>query len=233
VWALILALPLRWLRSVLRRATRSRTIARWLFGVDFLPLEPGEAYFDMTTPILVRVAARHLGPDTRLLDMGTGAFATVGLALWRRSGCRVLSTDIHPDIVARARANAVANHAPIEVREARFFDGVGPFDCVTFNPPYVPTARVDKTERLAFQSDGGPHGTTVIEGFLEAFSHSQGQMAFLGVNTLHVGRDSVMTLVGGRKGLVLEDVVGSLLGVDVFVLRRLEAQAAEPGNPAP
>src|SRR4051812_6154244 len=97
------------LRRVGGRLSQFRTVARWLFRIDFRPLDPGARYFDVTTPVLVSAAARALGPGKRLLDMGTGAYAVIGLALWRRTGCDVVSTDIRPDVVAGAQANIEAN----------------------------------------------------------------------------------------------------------------------------
>jgi methylase of polypeptide subunit release factors len=193
------------LRRLAAAASRSRAVARWRFGIDFPPLGPGERYFDITTPVLVWAAAPLLDPGRRLLDMGTGAFATVGLALWRKTGCAVVSTDVRPDLVRRARANVEANGSPARVVEARFFEGLdGAFDVVTFNPPYVPSALLDGPD---VQSDGGPEGTTVIEGFLDAFAaHGGKATALLGVNRLLVPRETVARLVERRPGLALEQV---------------------------
>ncbi|PYQ21507.1 MAG: hypothetical protein DMF81_15160 [Acidobacteria bacterium] len=195
------------LRRAGGRVSRSRALARRLFGVDFPPLEGGARYFDLTTPALVSVAGRRLGPGRRLLDMGTGAFATVGLALWRRTGCDVVATDVRPDLVRKARANVEANRAPIRVVEARFFDGVegeGQFDCVTFNVPYVPSALLSGPD---VQSDGGPEGTSVIEGFLDAFAERGGRaIACLGVNRLLVPRAKVVPVIERRPGLALTEV---------------------------
>jgi hypothetical protein len=194
--------PLRWAAG---RAGRSRALARRLLGIDLPPLGADARYFDLTTPVLVSVAAPSLAPGRRLLDMGTGAFAAVGLALWRRTGCDVVATDVSPVLVRKAQANVAANRAPIRVVPSRFFDGVdGEFDCVTFNAPYVPSRLLEKSDA---QSDGGPEGTSVIEAFLEAFAARGGQAtAYLGVNRLLVGRDRVTGLIGRRPGLVLTGI---------------------------
>jgi hypothetical protein len=88
---------------------------------------------------------------------------------------------------------------------SRFFDGVeGDFDCVTFNAPYVPSALLAGPD---VQSDGGPQGTRVVDGFLDAFASRGGRArAFLGVNSLLVPRRTVVDLIGRRPGLVLEEV---------------------------
>jgi len=207
-------------RRVSGRVCHSRPLARRLFGVEFPPEAAGARYFDVTTPVLVSVVAPRLRPGMRLLDMGTGAFATIGLALWRRTGCDVLSTDVQPDLVRKAQANVDANGAPIRVVEARFFDGVdGEFDCVTFNVPYVPSSLVYGPD---VQSDGGPEGTRVLEGFLDAFAARGGRAtAYLGVNRLFVRREKIVPLVDRRPGLVLEEVRRQWpWPVDVYVLAR-------------
>jgi methylase of polypeptide subunit release factors len=203
----------------------SRTLARWFFGVDF-PRSPGQGYFDMTTPALVKVVGPRVRRESRVLDMGTGPFAVIGLALWRRCGCHVLATDVHPDIVRRARENVAANGAPIRVVEARFFEGIDEeFDCVTFNIPYVPTARLARPGD--FRSDGGPEGTSVIEAFLDAMSASgRAASAYLGVNASFVPRPKVVPLVEKRGSLRLAEIVRPLvIPVDVYVVERRTATA--------
>lgn len=214
-------LPLGLLRLASERVSRSRVLARRLFGVEFPPRDDaGARYFDLTTPVLVSVVAPRLRPGLRLLDMGTGAFATIGLALWRRTGCAVVATDVRPELVRRAQANVDANHAPIRVAEARFYDGIeGEFDCVTFNAPYVPSSFLAGSDP---QSDGGPEGTAIIEGFLDAFAAKGGRStAYLGVNRLFVPRAKVEALVGRRAGVRLTDVRRRWpWPVDVYVLTR-------------
>jgi len=208
------------LRRAAGRVSQSRALARWLFGVEFPRAEAGARYFDLTTPVLVSVVAPRLRPGTRLLDMGTGAFATIGLALWRRTGCDVVSTDVRGELVRQARANVEANRAPIRVVEACFFDGVdGEFDCVTFNVPYVPSSDLPGPD---VQSDGGPEGTSVIEGFLDAFAARGGRAtAYLGVNRLFVPRGKVVPLIGRRPALSLTGVRRRRpWPVDVYVIDR-------------
>ena len=210
------------LRRASGRLSQSRALARRLFRVDFPPRDdPDARYFDLTTPVLVSRLAPRLRPQMRLLDMGTGAFATIGLALWRRTGCDVVATDVRPELVRKAQANVDANRAPIRVVEARFFDGVeGEFDCVSFNAPYVPSRFLTRSDP---QSDGGPDGTSVIEGFLDSFAAKGGAAtAYLGVNRWFVPRESVVPLVVRRAGLELTAVRRRWpWPVDVYVLTRV------------
>lgn len=213
-------LPLGLIRRTADRLCRTRTLARWLFGIEFPPIDPGDRYFDLTTPALVRVVAPALHRRSRVLDMGTGPFAVVGLALWRRTGCSVVSTEIDSNLVTRARRNVAANKAPIEVRQTRFFEGLedGDFDCVVFNPPYVPQGMLAGPDP---RSDGGPDGTSVVEAFLDAFACGPAAEAFLGVNAIFVGRERIAPLLDRRPRLRLKEVRRPLaLPIDVYRIER-------------
>jgi methylase of polypeptide subunit release factors len=210
-----------------RAATRSRLLARALFGVDFRPLEEDETYFDVTTPVLVREAARRLSPSSRVLDLGTGTVAVVGLALWHRLGCEVTSADVNPESVGLAQANVDRNRAPIRVLQSSFFDAIdADFDAVVFNPPYVPTdagRRRGLSPRFRRQWDGGADGLAVIDEFLTALeTDARDPLVLMGVNHKHAPRGPLTALLDGHAGNVrTEDVYRHpLLPVDVYVLRK-------------
>lgn len=169
----------------------------------------------------MRAATARVGQGSRLLDMGTGPFAVVGLAVWHRRRCQVTCSDVEEGIVARARQTVALNGAPCQVVAARFFGGLGGgFDLVAFNAPYVPAGDLLGGERWPAQSDGGPAGTDVVEGFLDAFAAEGGTAtALLGVGGLHVPASRVLELVRSRP-LTLESVVSSPWQANVFVLKR-------------
>jgi methylase of polypeptide subunit release factors len=172
-------LALSFLGAAWRPFSRSRPLARAIFGVDFGDVGR-DRYFDVTTPLLVKAAARRLNKDGRFLDMGTGPFATIGLGVWRKVGCTVVSTDVQPDVLERAKGAVERNHAPIRVLLSRFWENVRDerFDVVAFNPPYVPTAIAQQPSyQRSFnsQSDGGPDGTDLIHAFVDAFAKDGGE----------------------------------------------------------
>jgi methylase of polypeptide subunit release factors len=227
---------LTWLVRAWRPVSRSRPLARRLFGVDFLEAGKGDQYFDVTTPLLVRAAAPDLSAESRLLDMGTGALAVIGLALWKRTGCQVVSSDIHPRILEQARANVALNRAPIPVVNSRFFDELEEeFDAVTFNPPYVPSGLAqDATyaRPFDFQSNGGPEGTAVIEAFFDAFAARGGRArGYLGMNELFVSGDRVLALLAERRTLALERI-DRFLGLPFYVLVIRRTADSAPGSSA-
>lgn len=212
---------------LIARVTRSRRLAARLFGVRLRPLsDPSLYYFDVTTPVLVSVASRHVRPGMRVLDLGTGAAAIIGLALWRRHGCRVVAADINPSLVRSAREQVACNNAPIDVVESSFLDGVaGDLDLVTFNPPYVTTAHgsargLDEPYRV--QWDGGAEGTSVIARFLDAIAaDTRRPLGVMGVNRWHATPERLEALFAARPGLTRPHVVRHpWLPVNVYVFQR-------------
>lgn len=208
--------------AVRGRVFRSRLLARLLFRAEFGPLGPDDAYFDATTPVLVRYVAARVAPGSRVLDLGTGAAAVIGLALWRRCGCRVVSADVSAELVALARENVRRNRAPIQVVRSRFFDGVdGPVDGVVFNPPYVPS-RVGERRALAesrrTQWDGGDDGGAVVREFCrELAGLGRRVTAWVGVNRRHLPAVLMEAAVAAAPPLRMRAVHRSrFLPVDVY-----------------
>jgi methylase of polypeptide subunit release factors len=210
------------LRAAFARATRSPLVARSVFGIKFAPLGEGDYFFDVTTIALFQFLKRRLSRDARLLDMGTGAAAVLGIALWRSVGCRVVSCDINPALVEAARRNVAFNGAPIEVRQSRFFDAVDDqLDTVSFNPPYVPSAVGDGRDDAGRRSqwDGGRDGTSVIADYLDAVvALGRPVTSYLGMNHQHVGRDAMARVLGGRAVDHRDTWRHAVLPVDVYTI---------------
>jgi methylase of polypeptide subunit release factors len=212
---------------VVQDATRSRRLARVIFGVDFLfPLDSGESYFDVTTPVLARVAAAHVRPSWRVVDVGTGTVAAIALHLWHKVGCEVVATEVDLQIAARADENIALNRAPVQLVRGSFLDGVeGRIDAVVFNPPYVATETGERRrlpDRLRSQWDGGPDGCRVIRDFLDVMaSEPRRPLVFLGVNRTHVPAPRLAALLDARPSIASEGVHRArLLPVDVYVLQK-------------
>jgi release factor glutamine methyltransferase len=104
-----------------------------------------------------RVRAR-----VRLLEIGAGA-GLAALAAARR-GARVVATDLNPHALRRLRSVALAEGLPIEVVRTDVARGLGRFDRVLANPPYLPTRREERDpdpwQNLAL--DGGPDGCRLL-----------------------------------------------------------------------
>lgn len=131
-------------------------------------VEPGVFVPRRRTELLVRLAARSLGPGSVVVDLccGTGA---VGAALVAAApGIEVYAADVEPVAVQCARSNL----PPERVFEGDLYDALpaclrGRVDALVVNAPYVPTAAIammppearDHEPRVAL--DGGSDGLDV------------------------------------------------------------------------
>jgi release factor glutamine methyltransferase len=97
----------------------------------------------------------------RVLEVGCGA-GSAALTAARR-GARVVATDRNRAALTYVRDRAVDEGLRVDVVRTDLARGVGRFDRVLANPPYLPTPvplpGEDADDRLAL--DGGPDGTRV------------------------------------------------------------------------
>ncbi|HTT45895.1 MAG TPA: HemK2/MTQ2 family protein methyltransferase [Thermoplasmata archaeon] len=103
----------------------------------------------------------EVAPDTRFLEVGTGT----GLAALTaaRRGARVVATDRNPHALRSLRRRALAERLDVGLVRTDLARGLGRFDRIVSNPPYLPTSREeqdpDRWHNLAL--DGGPDGCRV------------------------------------------------------------------------
>ncbi len=121
---------------------------------------PGSFYPPREDTFLLVPFAR-VPAGSSLLEIGTGAGL---LALEAsRAGARVVATDLNPWALRHLRARARAEGLPVSVVRTDLAAGLGRFDRVLANPPYLPTPPgtedPDPWHHLAL--DGGPDGCTV------------------------------------------------------------------------
>jgi len=119
----------------------------------------------------------------RVVDYGTGS-GCIALALARAwPGARIVGLDVSEDALALARENAEAlglagrvafvNVATTPIDE--IFEG-GTLDAIVSNPPYIPSAAVDRLDRKVLDHeprlalDGGPDGMAVLRQICEEAS---------------------------------------------------------------
>lgn len=124
------------------------------------------------TERLVEEALAHCAPETgTLLDIGTGSGAVALAFLSRRPGWGAVATDISPEALELARANAIALGLSdrVQFENADIWPQAAGerFDLVLSNPPYIaagllpsmsPEVQADPPAAL----DGGPDGLDVI-----------------------------------------------------------------------
>ena len=104
---------------------------------------------------------------SRFLEVGTGAgLAALAAA---RCGARVVATDLNPHALHILRERARAERLDVELVRTDLARGLGRFDRVLANPPYLPThpeeRDPDRWHNLAL--DGGPDGCRVTARLVE------------------------------------------------------------------
>jgi release factor glutamine methyltransferase len=107
-------------------------------------------------------ALADLPQDARVVDVGTGS-GYVAARVAEATGTDVLGTDISPLAVREARDHGVA-----VVRSDMLDALTGPFDAVTFNPPYLPTdPDAEWDDWMEYALSGGPDGRRAVDPFLD------------------------------------------------------------------
>lgn len=153
---------------------------RNFYGRDFLigqeTLDPRpDTEVVVETAIAILTDIRKRNPNPRILDLGTGTGCIAITLLLEVGGVHGVATDISPEALEVARANARAL-APSGRLDFVLADGPfaieGPFDLVVSNPPYIPSgdiAALDENVR-AFDPvralDGGPDGLALYRAWI-------------------------------------------------------------------
>lgn len=129
------------------------------------------------TEQLVEVAlerTRRLRLCARVLDLCTGSGCVAITLAKERPTTRVWGSDVSPDALAVARANALRLGAQVGLCQANLYEGLerlrGTLDLITANPPYIPAGELgalpvdvrDFEPRSAL--DGGTDGLGIVRG---------------------------------------------------------------------
>lgn len=108
----------------------------------------------------------------RVLEIGTGSGIVSIACAKKKEVVEVVATDISPSALSCAKGNAKKNGAKIRFFLGDLFaalpKGIGKFDLIIFNPPYLPTGADEKVHgRLNDALDGGKEGIEVPLRFLK------------------------------------------------------------------
>lgn len=118
------------------------------------PRPDTEALVDLALPF-VRAAADRDG-QCLILDLGTGTGAVALALIAQEPRARAVVTDISPDALATAAANADMTGNATRFRAVRsdWFDAVeGRFDVIVSNPPYIATNEIASLDREVREHD--------------------------------------------------------------------------------
>ena len=129
--------------------------------------DEGASVYPPREDTLLILPFAEVAPGTRFLEVGCGA----GLAALTaaRRGARVVATDVNPHALRRLRALARAEGLDLALVRTDLARGLGRFDRLLANPPYLPTRPEerdpDRWHNLAL--DGGPDGCRVTARLVE------------------------------------------------------------------
>jgi len=167
-------------------------------------------------------------PGTLVLEVGAGT-GLAALAAARR-GARVVATDLNPHALRLLRRRARTDGVDLGLVRADLARGLGRFDRLLANPPYLPTRPEerdpDRWHNLAL--DGGPDGCRVTARLVRELDQhlTPGGVAFVVVSSVQdpdalaqvrrgwVGRGGTVETADSRK------LEGETLEIWRFALER-------------
>jgi release factor glutamine methyltransferase len=171
------------------------------------------------TETLVEAALEALPQGARAVDVGTGSGA-IALALKdERPDLQVTATDVSEDALAVARENAQRLGLDVAVAHADLLSGIGSFDAVVSNPPYVEDGAELAPEIVRHEPSlalrAGPEGLDVLRALVPA-------AAALGAELLAVevgaGQAAAVEELARGAGFARSERRADLAGVDRVVV---------------
>jgi release factor glutamine methyltransferase len=109
-----------------------------------------------TEHIVEAVLEKRPGPDTRILDVGTGSGCIAVTLALEIPGARVFASDISEPAIRVAQENAAALGASVGFMSMDFLDAIsGEFEFIVSNPPYVRPGDIHRLQREV--RDHEPH----------------------------------------------------------------------------
>jgi HemK-related putative methylase len=182
----------------------------------------------------------RLGPGRLVLDLGCGNGLLALTAA--RSGADVVATDLNPYALRALRRYAHHEHLALEIVRTDLGRGLGRFDVVLCNPPYLPTSPElrdpDRWHNLAL--DGGPDGLAVTARVLAALPRHlrPGGVAYVLFSSLQPAirrrmlRDRWMAHGGRWTRVARRALEGEVLEVVRLVPSRATSRAGPSARPA-
>jgi len=183
------------------------------------PRPDTEALVDAALPFARRTADRR--GTCRILDLGTGTGAVALALLANEPRAKALASDISPDALATAAANAdIIGVAPrFTALRADWFDGIdGRFDLIVSNPPYIARREIATLAREVREHDplaaldGGTDGLDAYRAIAAgspAHLEADGAVAV----EIGIGQETDVEALFAAHGLRLATTARDLAGV--------------------
>jgi len=140
-------------------------LEQWEFMGLPINCRPGVLIPRFDTEVLVEAAIKFLKDykTSSVLDLCTGS-GCIAISLAHFCNADVSAVDISPIALELARENAQLNNLKIKFIQSDLFEKVkGKFDCITVNPPYIPSDEIKYLQKEVQQEpalalDGGVDG---------------------------------------------------------------------------
>jgi release factor glutamine methyltransferase len=150
------------------------------------PAASSDVVYPVREDSLLLLPFARVARGSSLLEVGCGT-GLVSLEA-ASAGARVVATDLNPYALQRLSERARERRLAIDVVRTDLARGLGRFDRVLSNPPYLPTVTAqrdpDRWQNLAL--DGGPDGCAVMARLLASLADhlATGGSAFVLVSSL-------------------------------------------------
>jgi release factor glutamine methyltransferase len=211
-------------QSAVRRRAFDREPVAYITGVKGfrhleLHVDPRVLIPRPETETLVEAALEALPQGARVVDVGTGSGA-IALALKdERPDLEVTGTDVSEDALAVARGNGERLGLDVAFAHADLLAGVGDFDAVVSNPPYVEDGAELAPEIVRHEPSlalrAGPEGLDVLRALVPAAA-AMGA-AVLAVE-LGAGQAGAVQALAGAAGFARSERRADLAGIDRVVV---------------
>lgn len=226
-----------WVRRRLRREPVAYIVGRKGFRNIELEVDRRVLIPRPETELLVELAL-ELQPAS-VLDVGTGSGAIALAVAAEMPDAEVVATDLYPDALDVARANAARLGLATRVRLTHGTLAAGEFDLLVANMPYVTEREWHglEPELRDWEPRGaltpGPTGFEAIDSLLGELAISPGTRArAIGLEVGEGQADTVADLVR-RAGFTHIEVRKDLAGIERVVVGQTEAETRETSGDVP
>jgi release factor glutamine methyltransferase len=214
----------RGFQDAVRRRAFDREPVAYITGVKGfrhleLQVDPRVLIPRPETETLVEAALDALPSAARVVDVGTGSGA-VALALKdERPDLEVTGTDVSEDALAVAQANAARLGLEVDFAHADLLAGVGSFDAVVSNPPYVEDGAELAPEIVRHEPSlalrAGPDGLDVLRALVPAAAAMGAEMLAVEVGA---GQAAAVEALADAAGFGRAERRRDLAGVERVVV---------------